>query len=393
MAVCIEKQDGLNTDPPIFLCSFFSGAGLLDLGFESEGFEVAFVNEVYAPFLKAYHHARDKMGIQRPRYGSYDGDIADLLGEEKRRITQAVADARQEGAIIGFVGGPPCPDFSVGGKNRGRDGDNGRLSRTYVDLILAQQPDFFVFENVKGLYRTAKHRAFFEELKADLAVDFICTERLINALEYGVPQDRQRIILFGINRERNTDQSLELDWQAQAIYPDQTAFLYPWPKSGEKGHPSNPEDLTVQYWFDKNQVIQHPNARHHFQPRAGLTRFMQVLEGDDSRKSYKRLHRYRYSPTAAYGHNEVHIHPVLPRRISAAEAMAIQSLPEAFELPQDMSLTDMFKTIGNGVPYLAAKGIAAAIKKYFILEGQHYHETNCREPSQSVEVITQKYAV
>jgi Site-specific recombinase XerD len=41
-------------------------------------------------------------------------------------------------------------------------------------------------------------------------VDFICTERLINALEYGVPQDRQRIILFGINRERNTDQSLEL---------------------------------------------------------------------------------------------------------------------------------------------------------------------------------------
>ncbi|ECM5756065.1 DNA cytosine methyltransferase, partial [Salmonella enterica subsp. enterica serovar Enteritidis] len=84
-------------------------------------------------------------------------------------------------------------------------------------------------------------------------------------------------------------------------------------------------------------------------------------EGDVSRKSYKRLHRNRFSPTAAYGNNEVHIHPYLPRRLSAAEAMALQSLPKEFELPDDMTLTDMFKTIGNGVPYLAAKGLADTV--------------------------------
>jgi len=70
---------------------------------------------------------------------------------------------------------------------------------------------------------------------------------------------------------------------------------------------------------------------------------MTVAEGDDSKKSYKRLHRWRYSPTAAYGNNEVHIHPYLPRRISVAEALAIQSLPKEFELPTNMTLSNMFK--------------------------------------------------
>jgi len=122
--------------------------------------------------------------------------------------------------------------------------------------------------------------------------------------------------------------------------------------------------LSVQYWFDKNDVKNHPNARSHFKPHNGIEKMRTVREGDVSRKSYKRLHRYRYSPTAAYGNNEVHLHPYKERRISAAEAMAIQSLPMEFELPQDMSLTDMFKTIGNGVPYLLSDGIARTIRFY-----------------------------
>jgi DNA (cytosine-5)-methyltransferase 1 len=104
--------------------------------------------------------------------------------------------------------------------------------------------------------------------------------------------------------------------------------------------------------------LNHPNAKDYFQPRAGIVKFTIVDEGDDSKKSYKRLHRWRYSPTACYGNNEVHLHPYKIRRISVAEALAIQSLPENFVLPENMSLTNKFKTIGNGVPYLAAKGLA-----------------------------------
>lgn len=76
------------------------------------------------------------------------------------------------------------------------------------------------------------------------------------------------------------------------------------------------------------------------------------------------MHRWRYSPTAAYGNNEVHLHPYLARRISAAEALAIQSLPSEFVLPPEMTLSNMFKTIGNGVPYLAALGVANTINDF-----------------------------
>ena len=55
------------------------------------------------------------------------------------------------------------------------------------------------------------------------------------------------------------------------------------------------------------------------------------------------------------------MHPYKPRRISAAEALAIQSLPKEFVIPDCITLTDMFKTIGNGVPFLAAKGLAENI--------------------------------
>ncbi|MEJ1938915.1 DNA cytosine methyltransferase, partial [Nostoc sp. NIES-2111] len=118
-----------------------------------------------------------------------------------------------------------------------------------------------------------------------------------------------------------------------------------------------PQELTVEYWFRKNKVLSHPNSEHYFQPRAGITKFASIPEGDASKKSFKRLHRWRYSPTACYGNNEVHLHPYKIRRISVAEALAIQSLPTNFVLPENMSLTNMFKTIGNGVPYLASKAL------------------------------------
>jgi DNA (cytosine-5)-methyltransferase 1 len=100
-------------------------------------------------------------------------------------------------------------------------------------------------------------------------------------------------------------------------------------------------------------------------PRAGLSKFESIDEGDVSKKSYKRLHRYRYSPTAAYGNNEVHIHPTEPRRLNIAEVLAIQSLPQFFSLPEGMTLTQKFKTVGNGVPYLLSKGVSKSIMSFF----------------------------
>ncbi|MFA7400177.1 MAG: DNA cytosine methyltransferase, partial [Sideroxydans sp.] len=215
-----------------------------------------------------------------------------------------------------------------------------------------------------------KHRQFFDGLKRQLDdAGYVCSERLINAIEYGAPQDRERIILFGVRQPQAKKNLPKFDWLSHTLFPEGMAFSQPWPESQpisiKRAQPKRIQvELTIQYWFEKNDVENHPNAHHQFKPRAGLTKFETVYEGDDSKKSYKRLHRWRYSPTAAYGNNEVHIHPYLPRRISVAEALAIQSLPKEFELPPSMSLSNMFKTVGNGVPFLAAYGLAKNILEF-----------------------------
>lgn len=355
--------------------SFFSGAGFLDLGFEKNGFTVDFVNEYSPSFRGAYIYARHLMGIPEPRFG-YSVDVNYFLTEKgDKELRKDIRVARREGNLVGFIGGPPCPDFSVAGKQKGRDGDNGKLSQSYVDVICRQKPDFFLFENVKGLWRTAKHRAYYDDLKHQLAKTYFLTDRLCNALEFGAPQDRDRILLFGIKKTIARKRGLRIEsfpWDAHRQYDLDQVKECPWPAAepfsvdGRKDCPPNiPEELTVQHWFERNQVETHPNAKDYFTPRAGIVRMQTIQEGDDAKKSYKRLHRWRYSPTVAYGNNEVHLHPYKARRLSAAEAMALQSLPKDFCLPPEMSLSDKFKTIGNGVPFLLAGGIAQSIQDFF----------------------------
>ncbi len=368
----------------ISIFSFFSGSGFLDLGFELNSYNLCFVNEFHKPFLKAYQYSRNLLNIDEPEFGYSNKVISEYLtGKDLLFLSDAINLKRKKG-IVGFIGGPPCPDFSVGGKNKGRSGDNGKLSEIYIELIRKCKPDFFLFENVKGLWRTQKHRHFYEELKRKINKDgFVTTERLINAIEYGVPQDRDRIILLGFRKKFMKEHNLKpyitdslsngaFPWENGLILGKQKIFSLPWPKTSkfiENSELPPPikikKKLTVKYWFDKNDVANHPNSIHCFRPRSGLKRFSEIDEGDDSRKSFKRLHRWRYSPTACYGNNEVHLHPYKIRRINVAEALSIQSLPKNFALPEDMSLTDMFKTIGNGVPYLAAKSLSENIK-YFM---------------------------
>ena len=178
----------------------------MDLGFEMNGFDIEFVNEFHPAFMNAYKYSREKMQLRKPKYGYFNGDINVFLDERKDELQKWIADAREDGSLVGFIGGPPCPDFSIAGKQRGKDGENGKLSLSYINLIIAMKPEFFLFENVKGLWRTKRHREFFDELKGMLnAAGYITTERLTNALEFGAPQDRDRILMFGIREDILTD--------------------------------------------------------------------------------------------------------------------------------------------------------------------------------------------
>lgn len=365
--------------------SFFSGSGFLDLGFEHAQFNINFVNEFSAEFLRAYRYARERMHTEEPEFGYYQGDINNLLAtgsDLQNMLRDSINEVRGRGELVGFIGGPPCPDFSIAGRQQGRDGVNGQLSLSYVNLIIQMQPDFFLFENVKGLWSTSRHREYYDELVEMLhEAGFSTTDRLVNALAYGAPQDRERVLLFGMNRNTlgsRLDKHIEgnciidFPWEAHQMYDaNEVKNNNNWPIMDdfeEHGNREKPigiiETLSIQHWFDQNDVVHHPNANAYFTPRAGIERMRTIEEGDVRRKSYKRLHRWRYSPTAAYGNNEVHLHPYEARRLSAAEALAIQSLPSEFVLPDDMTLSNMFKTIGNGVPFMLSFGIAKTIRDY-----------------------------
>jgi DNA (cytosine-5)-methyltransferase 1 len=225
------------------LFSFFSGAGFLDLGFESQSFVIDYVNEISQEFLRAYRYSRQRMKMDLPEHGTSDSDVTEYLsGTQKNRLKGLVASSRKAAGLVGFIAGPPCPDFSVGGKNRGEKGQNGKLTQTYVSLICDQKPDFFLFENVKGLWQTKRHRDYFEGVKSQTHESgYITTERLINAIEYGAPQDRDRIILFGFKRSLLTDLGIKLErnsrelpdgvfpWNKYAQFSRDEAFSIPWP--------------------------------------------------------------------------------------------------------------------------------------------------------------------
>src|SRR5688572_14770743 len=126
-AACITLASTMNDKIGLF--SFFAGAGFLDLGFEKTGhYETLFVNEFHQTFSDIYEASRKKMQIAQPMFGHQVGDIADNLSRTNSSLlAQYINEARRTHSIIGFIGGPPCPDFSVGGKNRGHEGDNGKL--------------------------------------------------------------------------------------------------------------------------------------------------------------------------------------------------------------------------------------------------------------------------
>ena len=353
---------------PIEIYSFFSGVGFLDLGFENAGFDIVFVDEHDERFLQSYKYARRNKG-HTPRYGFSNADVKEFLSDEIWEKTFPEYETHCE-TIRGFIGGPPCPDFSTAGKNEGEKGKNGHLTTVYVNLIIKRKPDFFVLENVKGLYQTKKHRNYYEKIKKRLyKAGYSLFDSIENAIEYGVPQFRDRLILIGFNRSK-FGKHIHYQIGKKRKYDIKNINILPWPsvdpfvENGELKMPRGIiKELTVQYWFDKNNVSDHPNGGDVFLAK-NKDRFLSIPEGQLNGKSFKRLHRWRYSPTAAYGNNEVHLHPYKPRRISVAEALAIQSLPESFSLPSNIPLSAKFKMIGNGVPYLLAQGVAQELMEW-----------------------------
>lgn len=167
----------------------FAGAGGMSLGFEQAGFDVAAAVEI-DPIHCAIHKFNFPQTPVIPR------SVAELTGDEIRKLTGL------EGEEIDCVfGGPPCQGFSLIGQ-RVLDDPRNSLVMDFVRLVAELDAKTFVFENVKGL-TVGKHRQFLDELVQAFAsngYEVRMPWRVLDAANYGVPQHRQRLILFGAKK-------------------------------------------------------------------------------------------------------------------------------------------------------------------------------------------------
>ena len=356
--------------------SFFTGGGFFDIGFKQAGFSICWTNENYPAFIAGYEHGMSSWlsSLNKTRQLtakiSNTSSICDLSANQV--LNEAFAGPGPD--IFGVIGGPPCPDFSNGGNHAGGNGTNGKLTTVFVDMLCSLKPSFFVIENVPGLHFFHVHRKFLECKIHQLQTHgYAVDHRILNALELGVPQDRERLFIIGFKRalaERAADRKLAADERGWFLWPEIETYmgakLLAWPKVSPFGKtPVEPDGLPLELTVypalsgngDPEKVA---NGNDYFNPYS--SRFKEVQEGDVSGKSFKRLHRYRFSPTAWYGNQEVHLHPWKPRRLSVREALRIQSVPDEYVFPKEMSLSAKFKMTCNGVPCVMAFHLAGAMQ-------------------------------
>jgi DNA (cytosine-5)-methyltransferase 1 len=167
----------------------FSGAGGLSLGFEQAGFDI-----VAAVELDPIHCATHSYNF--PYCKTICRDVADLTGKEIRKLA-----GLGNKTIDVVFGGAPCQGFSLIGKRALDDPRNGLVCH-FVRLVLEINPRHFVFENVKGL-TIGKHRKFLEEIISTFeenGYSVVEDYQVLNAADYGVPQDRRRLFLLGARK-------------------------------------------------------------------------------------------------------------------------------------------------------------------------------------------------
>ena len=169
------------------LIDLFAGCGGLSLGMEQAGFTSIFFNEIMPVFASTYLYNRN---IPDGHY--FIGDINELNAniQEYQHIWENLS-----GGVDIVCGGPPCQGFSMANRQRVIDDPRNNLYKAYLQFLSVVRPKFFVMENVKGMAN--KIDEIKENFKEYLGEEYKCDFRLLKAQDFGVPQNRERLILIG----------------------------------------------------------------------------------------------------------------------------------------------------------------------------------------------------
>lgn len=319
------------------IVSLFSGAGGLDLGFQRADFPLSFAVDVSPAAIQT--HRRNFQGAISV--------AADLTELGAGGVLAHLDSILEPGESIGVIGGPPCQGFSRANTGSAANDPRNRLPLLYLQIVEALQAkytvEFVLFENVLGI-RDAKHSVTFRGILSkfrDIGLTPIVNE--YSALDYGVAQTRNRVIISAFRSEE----------VARNFKPKKVA-------ASDLTVRSVIGDLPDPAFFardlEKSAIPHHEN---HWTMRPVSKRFSQPDGADRAGRSFRRLEWGKPSPTVAYGHREIHVHPDGHRRLSIYEAMLLQGFPDEFVL--EGTLSSQVEQVSNAVPPPLAQSLATAI--------------------------------
>lgn len=365
MGVTTKRQD----DRPVAI-DLFSGAGGLSLGFTAAGFRVAAAVEIDP--IHAQTHRKNF-----PDCVVIENDIQSVPGAKILKDANIFA-----GDVDVVIGGPPCQGFSAIGQRRADDPRN-QLVFEFGRIVRELRPRYFVLENVRGLLFPGNRPivdAFVAEMEAagyDLAKEL----RVLNAVDFGVPQKRQRAFLIGYRLDASPidypasipdapptvesaiadlmtlegDQSYATEDRAPRLTPE-SHYLRRLEAAFERSRPDQLRSDTISGCLRPSH-----NA-------ATIDRFTKTLPGEREKVSrYQRLAWDGQSPTLRAGTGSDRgsymaarpIHPEIPRCITVREAARLHSYPDWFEFHP--TRWHGFRQVGNSVPPLLARNVGIPI--------------------------------
>ena len=320
------------------IVSLFSGAGGLDLGFKNSGFPLTFAVDL-SPAAIQTHKRNFKEST------SVAADLEELGPEGVLAYLESLL---VPGESIGVIGGPPCQGFSRANTASDANDPRNRHPLLYLQIVEALQGkykvEFVLFENVVGI-RDTKHSVTFRGILSKFKeLGFTLDVNEYSALDYGVAQTRNRVIISGFREE-----AVARDFKPKKVV---TGGLTVRSVIGDL-----PEPAFFARDLEKSSIPHHEN---HWTMRPVSKRFSRPGGADRSGRSFRRLEWDKPSPTVAYGHREIHVHPEGRRRISIFEAMLLQGFPDDFVL--EGTLSSQVEQVSNAVPPPLAQSLAVAIK-------------------------------
>lgn len=293
----------------------------------------------------------------------------DILDED---VKKRVVESSKQRKVNMIVGGPPCQGFSLKGKNLGLDDSRNFLFREYLNIVKELQPEVFVIENVKNILNSSSHYFRDEILKEIKSLGYIVNYGVVNAKNYGVPQNRERALFIASKTKFiNFPNHIEKRTTVRDAISD-LAYL----ESGD-GHFMSEYKNEPQSEYQemlRGKCLQYHKASKHSELAIEKLKMIpaecgkeylpkELLGKQKFSTTWSRLEWDNISPTIdtrfdtpSNGKNS---HPILNRAITPREAARIQSFSDDFYFYGPK--VAVCKQIGNAVPPLLAKAIGEQI--------------------------------